>query len=319
MVKNTLVVKSNNLIEAKYNLNLNEQKIILYAVSKLDRNIDNFNTLELDVKEFTEAINTSLRRYTEIRQIVRELRKKEIVIKTDTDKKGEKEIITGWLSSIEYKGNGRIELEFSSKLIPYLLQLKERFTRYELKNVLYLDNKYALRIYEFLKQYENIGKRKFSLEQLKEYLMIQNQYDRIYDFERFILKPAKDEINEKTDITIDYEKIKKGRIITEILFTIQPKEQDKIYMEYLKQQYDINDIKKKMGLHEENFNAEQVMNIYEKAVEKAGNQDIDIFEYVRLNYLQIRDKAKNKYAYLLKAVEQDYASAIGQIKFDYYL
>lgn len=64
----------------------------------------------------------------------------------------------------------------------------------------------------------------------------------------------------------------------------------------------------------ENFNSKQVIDIYEKAVEKTGDEDIDIFEYIRLNYLHIKNKARNKYGYLLKAIENDYAAAIGQIK-----
>lgn len=52
-MENSLVVKSNKLIEARYQLSLNEQKIILYSVSKLDRENPKCNYLELDVREFT--------------------------------------------------------------------------------------------------------------------------------------------------------------------------------------------------------------------------------------------------------------------------
>jgi len=61
------------------------------------------------------------------------------------------------------------------------------------------------------------------------------------------------------------------------------------------------------------------MNVYEKAVEKAGYEEIDLFEYIRLNYFHIKDKARNKCTYLLKALENDYASAVVQIKMRHYL
>ena len=64
-------------------------------------------------------------------------------------------------------------------------------------------------------------------------------------------------------------------------------------------------MKIKMGLEEENFSTEQIMNLYEIAVKKADNEDIDLFEYVRFNYNYIKDKARNRYAYLLKALEDD--------------
>lgn len=310
-MKDSLVVKANQLVEARYDLNLNEQKVILYAASKLDREQNHFNYIELDINEFTELLDTKGKRYDEIRAITRELRKKEVIINTD-----DKEYIVGWVSSITfYKNTGKIKLRFDDDLIPYLLQLKKKFTRYQLKNILYLKSKYSIRIYELLKQYENIGKREFELQELKKILFIENQYNRVYDLERFVLVPAKEEINKHTDILIDYEKIKTGRKITSILFKIEPKDQDqRVYIEYLNQYYNIKDMKAKMGLSNENFNTKQVMEIYEKAVEKVQDE-FDIFEYIRLNYIYVKGKgsARNIYSYLLKALDGDYAAAIGQL------
>lgn len=309
-MKNNLVVKSNQLIEAKYELNLNEQKIILYAVSKLDREKENFNLLSLNIRKFTELLGTTQERYTEIREIVRELRGKEIIIKTE-----ERELITGWLSSIEYlKDKGIIELEFSQKLIPYLLQLKSKFTRYQLENILNLKSKYSIRLYELMKQYESIGKREFKLKELKKILFVENQYERMYDLERFVLKPAEEEINKNTDIFINYEKIKTGRRITGFLFKIESKDQRKEIFTN-----DIQELRTKMNLKGSKFNDIQILDIYEKAVEKVGNKDIDIFGYIKLNYFHIKDKARNKYSYLLNALDNDYASAISQISLDYYI
>lgn len=53
-------------------------------------------------------------------------------------------------------------------------------------------------------------------------------------------------------------------------------------------------------------------------MEKAKNKDIGIFKYVRLNYVYIKDKARNKYLYLLKALEDDFVNAIDRIKLDFY-
>ncbi len=313
---NKLVVKANKLIEARYNLSLNEQKVILYAVSKLDREKDKFNILELETREFVKLLGTTSSRYVEIKKLVVGLMKKQVSIETV-----ESDLVANWVSSIKHiKNTGIIELEFSENLMPYLLQLKKSFTRYELKNVLYLKNKYSIRIYELLKQYETIGKREFELEEFKKLLVIDNQYERFYDLNRFVLDKAKEEINDSTDLIIDYEKITRGRKIIGLLFKIESQDQEKeIYIDFLNEFYNIKEMKSKMGLGQENFSTEQVMSVYEKAVEKAGNDDIDLFEYIRLNYNHIKSKARNKYSYLLKALENDYASAIGQISLDYYI
>lgn len=315
-MNNKLVIKSNKLIEARYELSLNEQKIILYAVSKLDTTKDKFNILELETKEFMELLDTSQFRYTEIRELVSNLMSKQVRIETD-----KRDLVANWISSIDYiKDTGLIELEFSEKLIPYLLQLKERFTRYQLNNILHLKNKHSIRIYELLKQYQKIGQREFTINELKKILMLENKYKQFRDFNKSVLKLTMEEINEFTDLIIDIDYIKKGRKVESIKYKIESKDQEKkIYIDFLNEFYNIKEMKSKMGLGQENFSTEQIMSVYEKAVEKAGNEDIDLFEYIRLNYNHIKSKARNKYSYLLKALENDYASAIGQISLDYYI
>lgn len=315
-MNNKLVIKSNKLIEARYELSLNEQKIILYAVSKLDTTKDKFNILELEIKEFMELLDTSQFRYTEIRELVSNLMSKQVRIETD-----KRDLVANWISSIDYiKDTGLIELEFSEKLIPYLLQLKERFTRYQLNNILHLKNKHSIRIYELLKQYQKIGQREFTINELKKILMLENKYKQFRDFNKSVLKLTMEEINEFTDLIIDIDYIKKGRKVESIKYKIESKDQEKkIYIDFLNEFYNIKEMKSKMGLGQENFSTEQIMSVYEKAVEKAGNEDIDLFEYIRLNYNHIKSKARNKYSYLLKALENDYASAIGQISLDYYI
>ncbi len=313
-MENELIVKHNDLVEARYNLNLTEQKIILYSVSKIDTNKDKFNLIKLEVKEITKLIGTDNDRYSEFSSIANGLMDKKIYFKDRPN------LDIRWLASSEYVGDGIIELEFSEKLIPYLLKLKEKFTRYQLKNIINFKNKHSLRIYELMKQYQSIGKRNFELEEFKEILFLENQYERIYDFRRFVLDSAKEEINKNTDINISYETIKKGRKIVGLSFKIESKDQEReVYIDYLNEFYNIKEMKFKMGLKEENFSTEQVMSVYEKAVGKAGNEDVDLFEYVRLNYNHIKNKARNSYSYLLKALENDYASAIGQISLDYYI
>lgn len=317
-MKNNLVVKHNDLIEARYNLTLNEQRVILYSVSLIDREEEDFETIKVKVSDLTNLLDTTEKRYTEFRKIAENLISKTLHIQKEGS-----ELITSWLSSMEYlKDEGVIELEFSKKLIPYLLQLKKKFTRYELENILYFKNKHSIRVYELLKQYEKIKKREIKLENLRDCLGIEeDEYLRFSNFESRVLRITKDEINKHTDLIVDYEKIKTGRRITSILFKIESKDQDrKIYVDYLNETYSIKDMKNKMGLGKENFDAEQIVEIYSRAVAKLENEEEKgIFEFVRLNYIHIKSKATNRYGYLLDALDNDYASARGQIRLDYYI
>ncbi len=318
-MENKLVIKSNDLISANYSLNLNEQKMVIYAITQLDKNNkETFNSISLNIREFIDLLSITDRNYDQIRDIARKLRKKEIII--DTDKF---EYITGWFSSVTFnKSSGDMIIRFDDDLVPYLLQLKEKFTRYELKNILSMKSSYSVRAYELLKQYESIGRREFELDKLKEcFGLHENEYSRIYDFEKWVLKVAEQEINNNTDIQIDYEKIKKGRKVVGIKFNIHSKNKDS-YIEYLNQSYNIKEFKEKAGIESENFNAKQVLELYEIAVNMLIDDyesEADLFEYIRLNYLFMKKKksVKNPFTYLRRALKEDYAIARGQIKFDY--
>lgn len=314
-MKDSLIVKHNNLIQSRHDLTLNEQKVAIYAISKLNREQKEFNAIFLDINEFTELIDTKGKRYDEIRNIAIKLRQKDLVINTDV-----KDYRAGWFSSVTFykkdgKNTGKIKIKFDDDLIPYLLQLQEQFTKYQLKNILFLNNKYSIRIYEMCKQYQKIGRREFTIEEFRRCLMIENKYERIYDLELKILKPVTEEINGKTDIHIEIDKIKKGRKVVGFMFRIESKDKQKeVYDEFLKQLYNPEELKEKMGLKNEKFNLNQVMEIYEMAVEKT--QDIiDPMEYVRLNYLKMKEKGSVRFpfAYLMSAIEDDYAKAAGQL------
>lgn len=314
-MKNDLVVKSNDLIQARYKLSLNEQKVLLHSISKLNRDKPEMNIIPIRLGNFIELLGTTKYRYKEVRDIITDLRDRQLIIDT-----GNGEIITSWLVSIEYKRNiGMVELEFSHKLIPYLLQLKEKFTRYQIKNILYMNNKYSIRIYELLKQYETIGKRTLGVKELKQMLQIESQYKRFYDFEKRVLEPTMEEINNHTDIKVSYEKLKKSRSISEIKYSIEPKRSCE-YKKYLEETYNIKDMKKEAGLEDENFNSEQMIKIYEIACQKMEYEQeskSDILSYININYKEMmkkKDSIRNRFSYLLDMLKNDRAKAVVYIR-----
>lgn len=107
-----------------------------------------------------------------------------------------------WVASSEYIGDGVIGLGFSQKLIPYLLQLKNKFIRYQLENVLNLKSKYSIRLYGIMKQYKRIDKRGFELEGLKRILYSDGMYVYFRNFNRIALDNDKNEINQVFQLTL---------------------------------------------------------------------------------------------------------------------
>lgn len=318
MVEKSVVAKHNKLIEARYSLNLNEQKIILYAVSQLDhKNQKNFNTIDFTVEEFTRLIGTTKDRYIEIKKIIKNLMKKPVEIKLEDG-----ELVANWVSSLKYvKGEGKIILEFSSQLKPYLLELGEKYKYYQLKNVINFKNKYAIRIYELLKQVEGMNPRQrtIPLGELREMLGIEkNKYKLFSNFDKFVLKPSKSELLKHSDICFEYEKIKDGKNIIAIKFKIEKNHSNIKHEEGLLYDEDeIQSIKRNSGLADTKLNDKQIIELYEIAIEKVLNRDISPFDYMRFNYEYSKSRATEKglYKYLKGALEEDYRKVLLQITF----
>ncbi|MBF0233118.1 MAG: replication initiation protein [Desulfamplus sp.] len=219
MHKKQLVKKANSLVESRCNLTLTQQKLVLAVISQIERDDEDFKEYSLSVSEFTRLMDIkSNKYYAEIRQSAEAIVTKKLLIY-----RGEKkELITTWFSSIDIDYEGEVKFMFDSKLKPYLLQLKSHFTAYQLKNILQLKSKYSIRLYELLKQYQNIGNRKFGIQELRDFLYVEEgKYTRFSDFKKRILETPKDDINAHTDIKISCTTKKTGRRVTSIEFTIE--------------------------------------------------------------------------------------------------
>ncbi|SHH42490.1 replication initiation protein [Tepidibacter thalassicus] len=235
-LQKNLVTKSNTLIEASYNLSTNEQRIILFLASKIQPTDEEFRLMRFKIKDIIDILDVKGKGiYSELQQATSDLISKTLTIITsyEDNPNKHKKLQVSWLASAEYlEKEGIVELEFSSKLKPYLLQLKNRFTSYELKNILKLKSKYSIRIYELMKQYEKIKDRVVELEELRYILGLkENEYSQYGNLKQRILKRAQAEINKKTDINFEFEEIKVGRKVEKIRFIINSKKIENVVEE----------------------------------------------------------------------------------------
>lgn len=309
MDEENLVVKSNHLIEYKGKISLLEQKLVVGLVSEITVDDKDFKTYSIDLSDFKKKVKSSSNSfYLEIERAANNLMDKRIRIENK-----EEVIMTRYLSSVRYHKNKAIlDLRFDPLLKPYLLELAGEYTKYQLKNILELKSSYSLRVYELIKQWESVGKRVIKLADLREYLGIDTEYKRMCDFERRVLKVAEKEITEKTDLWLEYDKVKKGRLVEAIEFRFGVKEEDTedAFIEAFYGKEELEDIKKRCGLEKEKFNNKQISKLYEIAHEQTDNFSLDPYEYVKLNYEKMMEKKpRNKFSYLKKALENDYANA----------
>ena len=112
------------------------------------------------------------------------------------------------MAAAEYhKGKGIIEIEIAKLVKPYYLNLKEKFTTYQLNAAMSISGKYAKRMYEILSMYKNFPNPSATLDvaDLKRMLSIidlngRDLYPKFTHFKTRILDPATAEINKKTEI-----------------------------------------------------------------------------------------------------------------------
>jgi plasmid replication initiation protein len=219
--KNSVIaIQHNNLVQAKYSMTLQQKRVMIWLVSQIKPTDEDFKEHILSVKELIEVCQLSGESaYKQLKDITFSLIEKGIRIIDITTPKEDIETQISWLSSAKYR-YGRVTLTFSPELKPYLLLLKERFTAINMIDMMQFKSVHAIRIYELLKQYENIGERILDIEEIKECCGVKDKLRKYDHFEKYLLLIAKREINEKSDIYFDFERIKPFRKIEGIKFII---------------------------------------------------------------------------------------------------
>lgn len=226
--RDMIVVKHNDLIRARYNLTTQQQKIILFAISKIKPNDKPGQWYEISIEELCNAcgliIDDTGYYYKSIKEDLKKLTNRLWI--TFPDKT---EATVAWISdAVIVPLNGTVQIKFHDKLAPYLFLLTEHYTQYKLDSVLAFKNKYSIRLFELLRMkifHDELESKaevevKFDIDELREELGATN-YQKWPEFNRCVIKKAVDEINEYSDIfRISYDTYKDGKTMKSINFIV---------------------------------------------------------------------------------------------------
>lgn len=306
-----LVIKSNSLINSRYKLTLAEMRIILYAISQIEPHDKNFKPYRIYIKDIMEYVGTkSKNEYERAKEVTEKLRQRTLTIPTERGL-----VQTGWIVRAEYfHGKGFVEVMVDPALKPYLLELKQQFTQYHIRNVLSLRSSHSIRMYELLKQYEKIGTRVLEISEIKSLLGLEKKYKRNYNiFKKKVILQAKKDLEEFTDIYFDFEELKKGKKIVAIKFIIHSKiKKEEKVLDPLKQlnfvQNDDN-FGLKERIKEFGFTEKQALQKINQYDEDYINENLDIVE----EHIKKGNVSKIT-AYANKALETDFRPV--ETKFD---
>jgi plasmid replication initiation protein len=217
------VVKSNDLVEARYRLSLQESHVVLWLLTQIKPDDEGFKNHQLKVEDFANMVGLRVdAQYEELKKTTLRLMQRVMQIR-DPNKK--KLIQVSWLSSAVYEdGKGYVALRFDPELKPYLLQLKSQFTKIDIADTMKFKSVYAVRIFELLAQHASIGKRETSIDELRAWCGIKKSEYALYaDLKRDVINRAKTEINAKTGYEVDYKEIKESRKVVGLNWTINKK------------------------------------------------------------------------------------------------
>ena len=215
------VVKSNQVIEASYQLSAVEQRIVLAAISRIPKNqpITDDELYPVSVDELKQLGVHEKTAYRDLKEGINRLYERSINLSID-----DKSIKMRWVQEIQFlDSQSVIGIRFSKPILPFISNLSREFTKYALSDIAGINSGYGIRIYELLVQYRQIGKREISVESLRTMLELGKKYPLFADFKKRVIDTAIDQINEYSPLKVTYEQKKTGRKVTHIIFSFKEK------------------------------------------------------------------------------------------------
>ena len=215
------VVKSNQVIEASYQLSAVEQRIVLAAISRIPKNqpITDDELYPVSINELRQLGVHEKTAYRDLKEGINRLYERSINLSID-----DKSIKMRWVQEVQFlDSQSVIGIRFSKPILPFISNLSREFTKYALSDIAGINSGYGIRIYELLVQYRQIGKREISVESLRTMLELGKKYPLFADFKKRVIDTAIDQINEYSPLKVTYEQKKTGRKVTHIIFSFKEK------------------------------------------------------------------------------------------------
>ena len=300
-----LVVKDNALINASYNLDLVEQRLILLAIVEAresGRGINANDPLEVHadsyINQFGVHRNTA---YQALKDACKDLFARQFSYQEKKANGNIRNVMSRWVSQIAYNDNeATIDLIFAPAVVPFITRLEEQFTKYELQQVSSLSSAYAIRLYELLIQWRSAGKTPIiELQEFRKKLgVLDNEYLRMAHLKERVLELSIKQINEHTDICVKYEQHKRGRSISGFSFNFKQKKKDSPPL--VDRDPNTLDFFTKMTDAQRHMFANKLSELPEMGRYSQGTESYPQFAIRIAEMLQDPDRIKELYPYLKK-------------------
>lgn len=204
-----LSVMQNRMIEAWNSMTIDEKRIFVLA-SPLVRLCDatEQTRFSISAKDYAEACGIEIASaYSQLKTAADNLRARYFSYINSVNNR----VSVHWVIRIEYS-EAEISFHFPEEVL-YMLSIfdsQNPYTQFKIETALSLKGVYSLQLYQLLKQYEKLGFREFSEDSFRQTFELTKKYNLISNLRIRVIEPAVAEINEKTELKVNFSPIKKG-------------------------------------------------------------------------------------------------------------
>lgn len=325
---NAVVTKHNTLLPKLAKMELSELRLLTYCLAHYDSRPDHrvYETLPdgypvlQDFVSFTATVKDLINifpgmgkhtAYAVVRKAVKGINSKPYEERHYLPDGSSEDVLLYWFSGFRYNNDrGQFTFMISPDIVNLVLSQKNNFTRFRLRHVYQFRSGLSWKMYELLKQWAVAGRWAVDLDELRMSLGVPGKYPTWRDFKKRILDNPIKEINEQSDIVVRYEKKKRVRAVSGVVFFINSKEDEE-----RKNDQSIvanigdtnNDIRLLMGVGLNQSNAEHLSRLAADA-----NKDLSIFlDKVLARWEEKPDEDKPpKQAYVYKALYNEFTPSL---------
>lgn len=344
-IKGNYIVKKRNVLNELRANNLTLQQLRFFSIylSKIDPENIESRKVKFSIMDFQTIMDMKKIKIEYMKDVTNGLLSK--IVNVPNERGGYSGFQLFKKCVVDVDENGWfIEIDAHDDALPLMFEFKNKYFTYRLWNALQLKSSNQIRMYEILKQYEKIGYRIVSLEELRGLLGIEkNEYKVYKDFRRRVLDSCQQALEENTDIKFTYEpygsKGPGGKVIS-LKFTIESngKHKDPLLLEDFIGKYNLETIEEKStdendaisflqeaccksDTEESEFSRAEMEEILSALVkvpksllpENPMSDKIDIRrfdylkeKYIRMNRISEKEEIKSKVSYIIAMIKKDF-------------
>lgn len=237
-----MLAQANALTQSRYDFNVIEKRCLYQIIREVRKLFIDTHTGQKDLFDNMRIVLTPKMlesigdKKKDVYESLVRLRKRDVEIDTEDEWMN-----TGYVTMVKHdKKTDQYLVEVSSEIMPYLVALAENFTTYDLTVAISLKSAYSQRFYEYCSQYKNRNNKTFffTVDKLREMMMLENKYANINDFKRKVIDVAQKEIKElydkgQCDIWFEYAvKDTERRKVLSYFFFVHTKEDEQTKVDY---------------------------------------------------------------------------------------